>query len=131
MSNKILNLECLKETLKNLGDLHDVFVENIFLDSKKQTISMLITDFLTNYEGLPGYTAALKGVLHFQGVDSLQANFEQINGSVRIYEASIYSDSDRLGVLITFTPSGRFTIRCENICFPDELTSKLQMLITH
>ena len=108
----------LKDTLENLGDLHDARVMSIRWDSHLADLDFTFEDIYANFAGLANHPGKEQGSIVLHNVKELDVAIETI-GLAHIYAFSVIEIEGDFLATVLFRPSGKITARFTSADFPE------------
>ena len=99
----------------DLGDLHDAHINSMTWDAAAKSITIMVNDLNSNFQGLPEYKGKEQAYVLFIEVENLLFNCDALGGDTqRIYalEMQKKADSEKYECMMRIFPSGRLSFDC-------------------
>jgi hypothetical protein len=109
------------EFLRNMGGMHDAFVESFCWKPAEQTMEFRFEDLYSNFADLPEYPGRTPGAIILRGTSNVRIDVAT-NEPLRVFEF-LPQEGTSDAVQITFSPSGKISTRFLTADFP---TSRLR-----
>src|ERR1700731_4590487 len=102
----------LKNSLEQLGDLHDARVMSIRWDANLRDLEFTFEDVYANFRGLANYPAREQGGTVLRHVKELVIDMAvDGNGGAHVYEFTVEELQSEFVATVLFRPSGKITAK--------------------
>lgn len=100
---------------EKLGGLHDARVDRLTWVADIRRMSVLVDDIHSNALGMDEYCGPTPAELAFDGVETMDVDFQIADVSLKIYELEAVVVKGKLKVEFAMAPGGRISLVCESV----------------